>query len=127
MYRWFPRHVIIIIIGIYLSAGSTENNALEIGAKAVKLTSVGLSPACDARFDPSFCRYLIDQGANVAAVNNDGELPIDICETDEVGDMLQREIDIRGEDDCCAARRQQTRLCVLGSAHLACAIQGKLD
>ena len=37
-------------------------------------------------------RYLIDHGANVSAVNNDGELAIDISESDEMEELLQKEI-----------------------------------
>ena len=43
-------------------------------------------------------RYLIDQGADVAAVNNEGELPVDLCEEAiEVRDLLRHEIAVRGE------------------------------
>ncbi len=34
------------------------------------------------------CRYLIEQGADVAAVNNDGELAVDIAESDAMEDLL---------------------------------------
>lgn len=43
-----------------------------------------------------FVRYLIEHGANVAAVNNDGELPLDIAESDEMEDMLQQHVDEQG-------------------------------
>lgn len=42
------------------------------------------------------CRFLIEHGANVASVNNDGELPVDIAESDEMEDMLQQHIDEQG-------------------------------
>ena len=43
-------------------------------------------------------RYLIEQGADVAAVNNDGELPVDLCEEAlDVRDLLRHEIAVRGE------------------------------
>ena len=38
-------------------------------------------------------RFLLDHGSNVAAVNNDGELAIDISESDEMEELLQKEID----------------------------------
>ena len=44
-----------------------------------------------------FYRYLIEHGANVAAVNNDGELPIDIAEGDEMEDILSEVMEARGE------------------------------
>ena len=44
------------------------------------------------------CRYLIEQKADVAAVNNDGELAIDISESDEMEELLQKEIDAAGID-----------------------------
>ena len=39
----------------------------------------------------------------MAAVNNDGELAIDISESDEMEELLQKEIDAAGID--CEARR----------------------
>lgn len=45
------------------------------------------------------CRFLIEHGANVASVNNDGELPVDIAESDEMEDMLQQHIDEQGDTD----------------------------
>ena len=41
----------------------------------------------------SIARFLLDHGSNVAAVNNDGELAIDISESDEMEELLQKEID----------------------------------
>ena len=41
-------------------------------------------------------RYLLDHGANVSSVNNDGELAIDISESDEMEELLQKEIEARG-------------------------------
>lgn len=41
-------------------------------------------------------RYLIEQGADVAAVNNDGELAIDIAESDEMEDLLQAVLKEKG-------------------------------
>ena len=38
-------------------------------------------------------RYLLEHGASVSAVNNDGELAIDISESDEMEELLQKEID----------------------------------
>jgi ankyrin repeat protein len=43
------------------------------------------------------CRYLIEKGANVAAVNNDGELPLDIAEINAMEQLLQEEVDKRGQ------------------------------
>ncbi len=45
-----------------------------------------------------YFRYLLDHGAHVSAVNNDGELAIDISESDEMEELLQREIEQRGVD-----------------------------
>lgn len=41
-------------------------------------------------------RYLIEHGANVAAVNNDGDLPIDIAESNEMEDYLSDVLDEQG-------------------------------
>jgi len=46
-------------------------------------------------------RYLIEHGANVAAVNNDAELPLDIAESDEMEDMLQQNINAQGKASAC--------------------------
>ena len=56
-----------------------------------------------------FFRYLLDHGANVSAVNNDGELAIDISESDEMEELLQKEIDAHGVD-CEASRHSEERL-----------------
>ncbi len=54
-------------------------------------------------------RYLLDHGANVSSVNNDGELAIDISESDEMEELLQTEIDARGID-AEASRNTEERL-----------------
>ena len=41
-------------------------------------------------------RYLLRNNANVAAVNNDGDLPFDICEEDEMEKLLQESMDEQG-------------------------------
>lgn len=46
-------------------------------------------------------RYLIEHGGNVAAVNNDAELPLDIAESDEMEDMLQQNINAQGKAFGC--------------------------
>ena len=38
-----------------------------------------------------FGRFLLDHSASVSAVNNDGELAIDISESDEMEELLQKE------------------------------------
>ncbi|KAK6985907.1 protein phosphatase 1 regulatory subunit 12C [Biomphalaria glabrata] len=44
-------------------------------------------------------RYLIKHGANVAAVNNDGDLPSDIAENDEMEKLLKDEMKKQGNLD----------------------------
>ncbi|KAJ2954185.1 hypothetical protein O0L34_g2420 [Tuta absoluta] len=46
----------------------------------------------------SIARYLLENGADVGAVNYDGELPIDIAESDAMEDLLQKAIDEKGVD-----------------------------
>ncbi|CAK1554631.1 unnamed protein product [Leptosia nina] len=46
----------------------------------------------------SIARYLLENGADVAAVNYDGELAVDIAESDEMEDLLQKAIDEKGID-----------------------------
>ena len=42
------------------------------------------------------CRCLLDHGADVAAVNNEGELPLDLAEEDDMEDLLTEEIERLG-------------------------------
>ncbi|XP_011698880.1 PREDICTED: protein phosphatase 1 regulatory subunit 12A-like isoform X5 [Wasmannia auropunctata] len=56
----------------------------------------------------SIAKYLIEQGCNLAAVNNDGELALDIAESDEMEDMLQQHINKAGID-CDQARSEEER------------------
>jgi protein phosphatase 1 regulatory subunit 12A len=57
----------------------------------------------------SIARYLIENGADLAAVNSDGELPMDIAGTNAMADLLQRYIDEQGID-CNEARQQEEKL-----------------
>jgi len=43
------------------------------------------------------CRCLIDHGADVAAVNNEGELPLDLAEEEDMEDLLTDEIERLGK------------------------------
>lgn len=45
----------------------------------------------------SIAKYLIEHGANVAAVNYDRELALDLSETKEMADLLQGEIEKQGK------------------------------
>lgn len=42
-------------------------------------------------------RFLIDRGADLSLVNNDGDLAIDIADSDEMEMLLQQEIESRGK------------------------------
>ena len=52
---------------------------------------------------------MLDNSANVSAVNNDGELAIDISESDEMEEILQKEIDKQGIN-CDESRNTEERL-----------------
>lgn len=41
-------------------------------------------------------RYLLSHGANIAAVNSDGDLPLDLAESDAMEGLLKAEITRRG-------------------------------
>ena len=62
----------------------------------------------------SSSRFLLDHGSNVAAVNNDGELAIDISESDEMEELLQKEIDAQ-KVNCDEARNREEQ-CMLDDA-----------
>lgn len=40
---------------------------------------------------------MIEQGADIAAVNNDGELAVDIAESDEMEDLLNKVLKEKGQ------------------------------
>lgn len=42
------------------------------------------------------CRILIDNGADLSAVNNEGEVPLDLAEEEEMEEFLSEEIDAQG-------------------------------
>lgn len=44
----------------------------------------------------SIAKYLLEHGANVAAVNCDGELALDIAESEDMENLLQEEIHSKG-------------------------------
>nr|XP_031828065.1 protein phosphatase 1 regulatory subunit 12A-like [Nomia melanderi] len=56
----------------------------------------------------SIAKYLIEKGCNLAAVNNDGELVLDIAQSNEMEDMLQQHIKEAGID-CDHARSEEER------------------
>lgn len=48
-----------------------------------------------------FCKFLnsrilVESGANLAAVNNEGEVPLDLADEDEMDEFLSDEIDNQG-------------------------------
>lgn len=43
------------------------------------------------------CRYLIEHGAHVGAVNSEGELPLDVATEDAMARLLKAEIKKQGE------------------------------
>lgn len=49
-------------------------------------------------------RFLIDRGADLSLVNNDGDLAIDIADSDEMEMLLQQEIESKGK--CEASDKQ---------------------
>lgn len=42
-------------------------------------------------------RFLLDKNADPALLNNDGELPVDLAETDEMRSVIESEIRRRGK------------------------------
>ncbi|KAK8767428.1 hypothetical protein V5799_005790 [Amblyomma americanum] len=53
--------------------------------------------------------YLIEHAADVSRVNNDGDLPIDIAESEEMEELLQAEVD-RVNGDCEATSNDEEAL-----------------
>uniref|UniRef100_A0A0L8IDT1 cGMP-dependent protein kinase interacting domain-containing protein n=2 Tax=Octopus bimaculoides TaxID=37653 RepID=A0A0L8IDT1_OCTBM len=54
-------------------------------------------------------QYLISTSANIAAVNNDGDLPLDICEENKMEKLLLEEMNRQGVD-AEAARREEEEM-----------------
>uniref|UniRef100_S4RZ36 Protein phosphatase 1 regulatory subunit n=1 Tax=Petromyzon marinus TaxID=7757 RepID=S4RZ36_PETMA len=52
-------------------------------------------------------KYLIAHGANVAAVNSESELPLDITEDEALEDMLQEELSKHGVDQDAARKEEE--------------------
>lgn len=57
----------------------------------------------------SIARYLIESGANLAAVSSDGELVVDLADNDHMETLLQKSIDEQGID-CNEARQSEERM-----------------
>jgi protein phosphatase 1 regulatory subunit 12A len=56
----------------------------------------------------SIARFLVENNADLAAINSDGELPIDISGSDAMADLLQKYIDEQGID-CDEARQSEEK------------------
>lgn len=50
-----------------------------------------------------YFRLLLEHGANVVALNNDCNIPIDICKSDEIRELFKQDIAAKG--------KFQVRLC----------------
>uniref|UniRef100_A0A4X2K3V1 Protein phosphatase 1 regulatory subunit 12C n=1 Tax=Vombatus ursinus TaxID=29139 RepID=A0A4X2K3V1_VOMUR len=55
-------------------------------------------------------QYLLSHGANIAAVNSDGDLPLDLAEADAMESLLRAEIARRGVDVQAAKRAEEELL-----------------
>lgn len=57
----------------------------------------------------SIARYLIESGADLASINSDGELALDLACSDAMEDLIQRHIDEQGID-CEDARQAEEKI-----------------
>uniref|UniRef100_A0A182FC99 ANK_REP_REGION domain-containing protein n=1 Tax=Anopheles albimanus TaxID=7167 RepID=A0A182FC99_ANOAL len=57
----------------------------------------------------SIARYLIENGADLAAINSDGELPVDLANSDAMEDLIQHHNEQQGID-CDEARQAEERI-----------------
>lgn len=62
----------------------------------------------------SIARFLVENGSDLASVNSDGELPIDIAASSAMADLLQKFINEYGID--CEEARQQEEKVMLSDA-----------
>uniref|UniRef100_A0A8C9KSM9 Protein phosphatase 1 regulatory subunit 12C n=1 Tax=Panthera tigris altaica TaxID=74533 RepID=A0A8C9KSM9_PANTA len=58
----------------------------------------------------AWVRYLLSHGADIAAVNSDGDLPLDLAESDAMEGLLKAEIAYRGVDVEAAKRAEEELL-----------------
>uniref|UniRef100_A0A8D0GAQ6 Protein phosphatase 1 regulatory subunit 12C n=1 Tax=Sphenodon punctatus TaxID=8508 RepID=A0A8D0GAQ6_SPHPU len=79
--------------------GISALHQLEFSALMMK----GWSPLTS----PPLPRFLLDHGANIAAVNSDGDVPLDIAEADAMETVLRAEIARRGVDVEAAKREEE--------------------
>ena len=56
------------------------------------------------------CRFLVEHGADIAAVNNEGELPLDLAEEDEMEEYLQDQLR-KASKQCSILFRLSVRTC----------------
>uniref|UniRef100_A0A182WKS2 ANK_REP_REGION domain-containing protein n=1 Tax=Anopheles minimus TaxID=112268 RepID=A0A182WKS2_9DIPT len=57
----------------------------------------------------SIARYLIENGADLASINSDGELAVDLASSDAMEDLIQHHLDEQGID-CDEARQAEERI-----------------
>ncbi|XP_053673360.1 protein phosphatase 1 regulatory subunit 12A isoform X1 [Anopheles nili] len=57
----------------------------------------------------SIARYLIENGADLASINSDGELAVDLANSDAMEDLIQHHLDEQ-EIDCEEARQAEERI-----------------
>ncbi|XP_041773054.1 protein phosphatase 1 regulatory subunit 12A isoform X14 [Anopheles merus] len=57
----------------------------------------------------SIARYLIENGADLASINSDGELAVDLANSDAMEDLIQHHLDEQGID-CEEARQAEERI-----------------
>lgn len=76
---------------------------------------------------PPTPRYLLSHGANIAAVNSDGDLPLDLAESDAMEGLLKAEIAYRGRPPGAVGtgRVSCPRILSLCLGFLSCAVEGE--
>lgn len=57
-------------------------------------TPLHVTASCDIL---SIARYLIENGADLASINSDGDLPIDLVSSNEMRESIQKQINEQGE------------------------------
>lgn len=58
-------------------------------------TPLHVTASCDI---VSIAQYLIENGADLAAINSDGDLPIDLATSDEMRQLIEMHIEKQGND-----------------------------